>query len=380
MSDDAPKKAPPAGAPAWVMTFADLMSLLMCFFVLLLSFSEMDVAKYKQLAGSMKDAFGVQRDVEVKDMPRGVNIIAQEFSAGRPDPTPLNVVQQQTASEMQQFLDTGGKAPKPGEKGQPAGGREKAEAIAQGAKGEGGSEGSTGDLGSSAGTAGSQAQVGRTGKADKSARAGETAQDQLVMLPMNDALRALKAKEAAEREKKLQQSADEIRAALQDEIKAGAVDVETEYQKIVIRVREKAAFPSGDADMRVAFRPILDRVGQVLKETEGHITVSGHTDNIPITTSRFRSNWELAAARAVSVVHELIYVSDIPSERFTIEGLAETRPMAPNDSEENRARNRRVEIKLSQGDDLEAEGDIGAEPVAPEPAAVVEDEDPFVRN
>ena len=56
-----------SGAPAWVMTFADLMSLLMCFFVLLLSFSEMDVAKYKEVAGSMKFAFGVQRDIKVMD-------------------------------------------------------------------------------------------------------------------------------------------------------------------------------------------------------------------------------------------------------------------------------------------------------------------------
>ena len=82
MSDQAPAKVVEEGLPGWVMTFADLMSLLMCFFVLLLAFSEMDVSKYKEMAGSMKNAFGVQREVKVKEPPKGINIIAREFSPG----------------------------------------------------------------------------------------------------------------------------------------------------------------------------------------------------------------------------------------------------------------------------------------------------------
>ena len=66
----------PEGIPAWVMTFADLMSLLLAFFVLLFSFSEIDKQAYKQMAGSMKDAFGVQREIKAKEPPRGNNIIA----------------------------------------------------------------------------------------------------------------------------------------------------------------------------------------------------------------------------------------------------------------------------------------------------------------
>ena len=72
-------KCPPEGLPAWMGTFADLMSLLMCFFVLLLAFSEMDVLKFKQIAGSMKFAFGVQNKIEVKDIPKGTSVIAMEF-------------------------------------------------------------------------------------------------------------------------------------------------------------------------------------------------------------------------------------------------------------------------------------------------------------
>ncbi len=107
MSDDNEEKCkcPPPGSPAWMATFADLMSLLMCFFVLLLSFSEMDVLKFKQLAGSMREAFGVQNQIKVEDIPKGTSIIAQEFSPGRPEPTPLNEVRQMTVNNDMNSLD-----------------------------------------------------------------------------------------------------------------------------------------------------------------------------------------------------------------------------------------------------------------------------------
>ncbi len=98
-------KADKASVPAWVMTFADLMTLLMCFFVLLLAFSEMDVAKFKQLSGSMKEAFGVQSEVEVRTIPKGTSVVAQEFSPGRPDPTALNQVRQFTIDSNRNTLD-----------------------------------------------------------------------------------------------------------------------------------------------------------------------------------------------------------------------------------------------------------------------------------
>ena len=94
----------PAGIPAWVLTFADLMSLLMCFFVLLLSFAEMDVQKFKQIAGSMKMAFGVQRDIKAVEIPKGINIVAKEFSPSPPQPTVINEVRQVTSDDTQQEL------------------------------------------------------------------------------------------------------------------------------------------------------------------------------------------------------------------------------------------------------------------------------------
>ena len=103
MDDECPK-CPPEGLPAWMGTFADLMSLLMCFFVLLLSFSEMDVMKFKQIAGSMKFAFGVQNKIELKDIPKGTSIVALEFRPGKPDPTPIETVQQVTQDIRQRSL------------------------------------------------------------------------------------------------------------------------------------------------------------------------------------------------------------------------------------------------------------------------------------
>ena len=106
MSDDSDEEAP-AGAPMWMATFADLMSLLMCFFVLILSFSELDVIKYKQIAHSMRDAFGVQQKLELDSIPKGTSIIAQQFSPGKPDPTVLDVVQQETTNQDMNSLRIG---------------------------------------------------------------------------------------------------------------------------------------------------------------------------------------------------------------------------------------------------------------------------------
>ncbi|MGV0951690.1 MAG: flagellar motor protein MotB [Azonexus sp.] len=86
-------------SPAWVITFADLNSLLLAFFLLLFAFSEQDKAKFKQVAGSMRDAFGVQQEIRVKDPPKGTNMIVREFGPGVPQPTTLNQVRQFTTSD-----------------------------------------------------------------------------------------------------------------------------------------------------------------------------------------------------------------------------------------------------------------------------------------
>ena len=108
MPQDLEQNEGSGGGAGWIMTFADLMTLLLCFFVLMLSFSEMDVAKFKQLMGSMREAFGVQADIEANVIPKGTSVVAQEFSPGRPDPTPIDSVRQFTTNANNNSLDVGG--------------------------------------------------------------------------------------------------------------------------------------------------------------------------------------------------------------------------------------------------------------------------------
>ena len=370
MAEDAPKAKCDAGAPAWVMTFADLMSLLMCFFVLLLSFSEMDVSKYKEMAGSLKDAFGVQRDIRIKEPPKGINVIAREFSPGRPEPTQLNVIRQMTTDDLRINLDLGKERhrPVPTPRADHEPDREKSS----------GTEDRDGKPRSqSEGLTSVQREELERAKALAAKRLEEKlrAEAQLESLQQQNRServdidrktldKLLAARQAAEQQKKLNDSARLISAALGREIKAGSVDVETAGRKIIIRVREKASFGSGHTELKDGFRPLLGRVAKILKDSEGKIIVAGHTDNVPIYTERFRSNWELSAARAVSVAHAMMDEADIPSQRFLIQGFADTEPVAPNDTAANRARNRRVEIILQQGDDISTDRQISGESAA----------------
>ena len=403
MSDNAQAVVIEEGLPAWVMTFADLMSLLMCFFVLLLSFSEMDVSKYKEMAGSMKNAFGVQRDVKVKEPPKGINVIAREFSPGRPEPTIMNVIRQMTTNDLRVNLDLGkerrrpvptpradhepdrDKTLKPEENARSMADRQAGQKAGQKADQQAGKESGKlahlmpGKQRSQAdGLTESQKKELAKAKALAVARLEEKleAEQQLagaqsqqrkgVTIDRKDLEKLIEAEAVAKKRRKLEQSAKLISDALGREIKDGSIDVETAGQKIIIRVREKASFSSGRAELKGAFRPILARVAKILKGSEGKIVVAGHTDNIPIYTERFRSNWELSSARAVSVAHEMMLATSIPSNRFLVQGFADTAPMAKNDSATNRAKNRRVEIILQQGDDKESENKSisGKKPVA----------------
>jgi chemotaxis protein MotB len=380
------------------MTFADLMSLLMCFFVLLLSFSEMDVSKYKEMAGSLKDAFGVQRDIRVKEPPKGINVIAREFSPGRPEPTHLNIIRQMTTNDLRINLDLGKerrrpvptpkaehepdkeKSFKPEESAKNRADREEAQKAGQKADDKAGANsGKRAHLmpGKQRSQADGLSAAQRRELAKAKVLAARRLEEKLKAEALLDDLqkvrkkdkvnidrkaldKLLEARQAALRQKRLSESAKLISAALGREIKAGSVDVETAGQKIIIRVREKASFGSGHAELKDGFRPLLARVAKILKGSEGKIIVAGHTDNVPIYTERFRSNWELSAARAVSVAHAMMEEAGIASGRFLIQGFADTEPVASNNTAANRAKNRRVEIILQQGEDKSAAQQISA--------------------
>nr|MBS0021829.1 OmpA family protein [Gammaproteobacteria bacterium] len=250
------------------------MSLLMCFFVLMLSFSEMDIQKYKLIAGSMKMAFGVQREVKAEQIPKGTTIISPEFSAGKPSPTIREELRQETTDETKENLDF----------------------TDASHKGEGRAQGD-----------------------------GEQRE------------------EAAQSIQTVR-----IREVLRQEIAQGLLDVESAAGRTIIRIQEKGSFPSGSAELIEPFTNVMSKISNVLATAVGRIVISGHTDNLPIATKRYRSNWELSAARSVTVLHHLLKFNRFDRRRFLIQGYGDSAPLTSNHLAPGRAKNRRVEIILEE--------------------------------
>ncbi|MFT6345423.1 MAG: chemotaxis protein MotB [Paraglaciecola sp.] len=277
-------------------TFADLMSLLMCFFVLLLSFSEMDVLKFKQIAGSMKFAFGVQNKIEVKDIPKGTSVIAMEFRPGRPEPTPIETIQQQTIDMTQEMLEF-----------------------------QAGNEDSAG---------GRQKQPGE----QRGGAAQQTATDQQSKSTSKSASQ----EEVAELTRKVAQQ-------LEKQIVDGAIEMESLGQQFTIRIRENGSFSAGSAFLQPQFVPILRKIGALLADIPGQIEVTGHSDSQQISNELYRSNWDLSSQRAVAVAEALIMADGFDESRMSVVGKADTAPLDKDDEVKSRSRNRRVEISINQG-------------------------------
>ena len=294
MDDECPK-CPPEGLPAWMGTFADLMSLLMCFFVLLLSFSEMDVKKFKQIAGSMKFAFGVQNKIELKDIPKGTSIVALEFRPGKPDPSPIETVQQVTQEITKPMLNF-----QEGESDS-AGGKQKQKGTFRG---------------------GQSPQT-----ANQTAAAAAAASDK----------------------EEIEKSTKKIEELLQKEIKDGAVDVENLGQQIIIRIRENGSFSAGSAFLQPQFVPIIRKLGALLNDIPGVVEITGHSDNVQVSNELYRSNWDLSSQRAVAVAEELRKARGFDEKRMRVIGKAATQPVNEDDTERARAQNRRVEVAIMQG-------------------------------
>ena len=111
-----------------------------------------------------------------------------------------------------------------------------------------------------------------------------------------------------------------------------------------MRLSDRALFDVGVASVSPQAFPLLKKVGAIIAETRYEVRVEGHTDDVPISTVQFPSNWELSTARAVNVLRYFIETYQVPRDRLAAEGFGEFQPLVPNSSSENRAKNRRVEI------------------------------------
>ncbi|MCF6281086.1 MAG: type IVB secretion system protein IcmH/DotU [Candidatus Polarisedimenticolaceae bacterium] len=131
------------------------------------------------------------------------------------------------------------------------------------------------------------------------------------------------------------------------EIQEGLIEVIDGYSDIVIRLRNKGLFPSGSVQVSAQFKPLLKRISEVLSTTDSTVIVAGHSDNTPIHSVRFPSNWHLSLARAEAVT-TIMQANLSNSVEITAEGRADNEPLVSNDTPKNRAINRRVEIILEK--------------------------------
>ena len=379
-------KCPPKGAPAWMATFADMATLLMAFFVLILSFAEFNVPKYKQISGSLKESFGVQKVVPVVEQPKGTTVISLNFS---PSPTPsvTETLRQQTTELQQPELELQTKT-----EDSPEGGELDKKKISD----------FDGDGGKSDASLDAQDLAKQLKKAiDTGEIKIETLGENVVinfpkeelnqeeiksmikdtMSALAEARQATGASESevlfggleaelqelatsleesfpgdgtdqggSSQQEKLQNASkatEELTVALQEQIDQGLIEVEQREGSVFISVGAGGAFPSGTADLTADAQDILDRIALTAMSPDSQITVTGHTDDIPISNGKFRDNWDLAAGRAASVVQAIEQTGLVSGGRMSAVSKGETDPVADNVTVDGREENRRIEIEIS---------------------------------
>ena len=263
----------------WLVSYADFITLLFAFFVVMYAVSSVNEGKYRVLSESLNSVFTVS--------PRSEDPI----QVGEP-PRDLLVVENDPLAPQRSDLEVGGRP-------------QDADPELDG-----------------------QAAVGEQGAKDdpRNGRPGGRFREDGATL----------------------RAADQITIALQEYLDRGLVSVTEGEGRVEIEMQSKMLFGSGDARLSSAALRALRELAATLKSIPSHLQVEGHTDNVPISTSEFPSNWELSAARAASVVHYLAR-SGVEPWRMAAVGLGEHRPIAENADEKGRAANRRVTIVVLTG-------------------------------
>jgi chemotaxis protein MotB len=151
-------------------------------------------------------------------------------------------------------------------------------------------------------------------------------------------------------------NSDAVRRELENEVRSMAewtdpekkISVFKDERGIVIRIMDKAFFNEGKADLKGSAKYALDKIMPIISNNKKPVRIEGHTDNVPIRTNEFKSNWELSTRRATEVVRYLVEAHHFPPDRISASGFAEYHPITSNDTSENRSLNRRIEIILIQ--------------------------------
>jgi chemotaxis protein MotB len=339
-------------------TFADMVTLLLAFFVLMLSFTEMSVPKFKEVSGSMNDVFGAQRADPVADQPQGATVRDLNFSPSSTVALVENITPETTVTARPAAQDGSG----------PDSVEQDAATIRQALAAE-----------VAAGVVAVRASATRVIVAfNPDANASNIRQftaaqavasgvrklteltprlrTEVAVIGATKTLvevagpQGRSAPEGREGDGRGPDGVDAVassfEAAFAGEIRDGLVAVERKDGAVVVKVGSGGAFPTGDATLTPLVARIIEKIGTVAKSADARIVIGGHTDNVPISTMKYRDNWDLSAARAVSVVRELVVNRGFEAAKIEAQGFADTRPVAGNGTAIGRSLNRRIEIEV----------------------------------
>ncbi len=262
---------PPKGAPAWQCTFADLMNLLLCFFVMLYAMSSIDEEKFELIAASFNQSFSI--------FSAGATAIGDGVLIS-------NGVSQ--LNELDQYINSTGKA--------------------------------------------AEGEVDENLDKDKDKDAdAESAMDTIEEAGLQES----------------EQMAENVQEAVNEKDLNGDIDVDFTAQYVELTLKGSLLFDSGSAVLKADVYPVLDQVGVILERyADGTIEIEGHTDNVPMSSARYANNNELSDARALSVFDYLVAHTALNPADIKHSGRGEYVPVADNSTEEGRAKNRRVEIRI----------------------------------
>ncbi|MEY4982791.1 MAG: flagellar MotB protein [Pseudomonadota bacterium] len=356
--DDGPDcpKCPPVGAPAWLATFADIATNLMAFFVLILGFAKFDEPSFAKMAGSMRETFGTSMIDPILQNPPNGTVIEFDFQSGEDAKGEAPSDAESGAEGDDRRGDAG--AGDGAEQGQLAA-KALLDALSSGTVAvEQGKDSVTVRIPEGAGQPDAKAVAEALAALADTAVTGagqapETAPEQA---PEQGAEAGSDAESAPGRggqggvakgpHRSPGFAEARLSVMLREEIGRGLVQVERREGKVFVTVGEGGGFASGSADLTEEARALMARIAETAMGPDARVTVTGHTDSVPLGASPYVDNLGLGAARAAAVVRELVATGQIDPAKALATSKGEMAPVADNATEEGRAKNRRIEIEI----------------------------------
>ena len=344
----------PGGSPPWMATFADMATLLMAFFVLILSFANVNVPKFEQVSGSLAVAFGVARVIPKIEVPMGETLLSLEFTPTDAEATLIpdksQKVEDPSKSNVKQFTqDQDSPFSQEGELAAVLEALEEEIAAALVEVKTDGDEIVIEIVQSGKNQEALESQIGLGNVVPQEVlEIAKKVSDLKSELSTSIEVRNQPANESNVPDGSVdgeEQKYDKIRSILSEEIEQGLVEVERDGDKIILRLGQQDSFDSGRAEIKTTFESTLQKVGDALNDVGGIVKIEGHTDDVPVGfSSRYRSNWDLSSARSAAVADYIIASTDLEPGNVSVAGFADSKPITANDTPEGRARNRRIEV------------------------------------